>query len=137
VSESTMSEGTIAERYGRTRKHSRRTLIFAIGFGGAILLVFAAWTIWAGFFVPGASVDTENVGNIRINAQEMEVRYEVSENPGQHAKCAIQALDENFGIVGWKVVTIPPSSARDRNFSTVVRTAQPAVSGLIYLCWPT
>jgi hypothetical protein len=132
-----VSESIIAERYGRTKRRSRRTLIYAIAFGGAIVVVFAAWTIWAGFFVPGASIDTEDVGNVAVNSQAIKVKWEISENPGQHAKCAIQALDHNFGIVGWKVVTVPPSSARDRTLSTIVRTSQPAYSGLIYLCWPT
>ena len=132
-----MTETRIAERYGRTRGRSRRTLVFAIAFGGAIVIVFAAWTIWAGFFVPGASVESTDVGNIRVSDQAIRVRWELSENPGQTAKCAVQALDSNFGIVGWKVVDIPASQTRSRSFSTVVRTAQPAVSGLIYLCWPT
>jgi hypothetical protein len=124
-------------RYGRTVNRRRRNIIFAIGFGTAIAIVFAAWTIWAGFFVPGASVDTEPVGNSRVSANQILVKWELSENPGTHAKCAVQALDVNFGVVGWKILTVPPSSARDRTLSTIVRTAQPAYSGLIYLCWPT
>jgi hypothetical protein len=132
-----VSETRIAERYGRTRSRSRRTLIFAIAFGGAIVIVFAAWTIWAGFFVPGASVEETDIGNVRVNSQAIEVKWQLTVDPGKTAKCAVQALDSNFGIVGWKVVDIPASETRSRRFSTVVRTAQPAVSGLIYLCWPT
>jgi hypothetical protein len=132
-----VSEINIDARYGRTKQRSRRTRLIAIAFAGAIVVVFAAWTIWGGLDVPGASVESTDVGNIRVNSQAVEVRWELSENPGQTAKCAVQALDINFGIVGWKVVTIPPSTQRSRTFSTVVRTAQPAVSGLIYLCWPT
>jgi hypothetical protein len=132
-----VAESTIAERYGRTRKRSRRTLVIAVSFAVAIVVVFAAWTIWAGLFVPGASVESTDVGNSRVNSQAIKVRWEISANPGQATKCAVQALDQNFGIVGWKVVSIPPSTERSRTLSTVVRTAQPAVSGLIYLCWAT
>jgi Domain of unknown function (DUF4307) len=124
-------------RYGRTVNRKRRNLIIAIGFGGAILIVFAAWTIWGGLFVPGATIDTEPVGNVLVSSNQMEVTWQISEAPGTHAKCAVQALDANFGIVGWKILTIPPSTEGTRNYSTIVRTAQPAVSGLIYLCWPT
>ncbi|MEJ1229517.1 MAG: DUF4307 domain-containing protein [Galbitalea sp.] len=132
-----MSASDLNARYGRTTTRRRRNLIFAIGFGGAIVVVFAAWAIWAGLFVPGASVESTDVGNSRVSANQILVRWEISEDPGTRSKCAVQALDSNFGIVGWKIVTIPPSTQRSRTLSTVVRTAQPAVSGLIYLCWPS
>jgi hypothetical protein len=132
-----VSEIKIDARYGRTKQRSRRTRLIAITFAVGIVVVFGAWAIWGGLDVPGASVESTDVGNVRVNSQAIEVRWELSENPGQKAKCAVQALDINFGIVGWKVITIPPSTTRSRTFSTVVRTAQPAVSGLIYLCWPT
>jgi hypothetical protein len=124
-------------RYGRTVNRRRRNLIIAIGFGAIVVIVFALWTIWGGLDTATASIDTEPIGNIRISSNQMEVKWEMSEAPGTKAKCAIQALDENFGIVGWKIITVPPSSYGTRNLSTIVRTAQPAVSGLIYLCWPT
>jgi hypothetical protein len=132
-----VSASDLNARYGRTVNRRRRNTIFALGFGGAIIIVFAAWAIWGGLFVPGASIDTEPVGNVALSSNQMQVKWEISETPGTHAKCAVQALDENFGVVGWKIVDIPPSSADSRTLSTVVRTAQPAVSGLIYLCWPT
>lgn len=132
-----MSASDLNERYGRTVNRRRRNLIFAIGFGAAIVIVFAAWAVWGGLFVPGASIDTEDVGNSRVSANQILVRWEISENPGTRAECAVQALDQNFGIVGWKIVTVPPSQQSSRTLSTIVRTAQPAVSGLIYLCWPT
>ncbi|HEX3680041.1 MAG TPA: DUF4307 domain-containing protein [Galbitalea sp.] len=132
-----MSASDLNARYGRTVNRRRRNWVFAIGFGGAIVIVFAAWAIWGGLFVPSASIDTEPVGNSRVSANQILVRWEISENPGTRAKCAVQALDQNFGIVGWKIITIPPSSQSSRTLSTVVRTAQPAFSGLIYLCWPT
>ena len=132
-----MSVTDLNARYGRTVNRRRRNLVIAIGFGGAILIVFAAWAIWGGLFVPGATIDTEPVGNVAVSSNQMEVKWQISEAPGTHAKCAVQALDANFGIVGWKIVTIPPSTEGTRNYSTIVRTAQPAVSGLIYLCWPT
>ena len=132
-----MSVSDLNARYGRTTNRRRLNLFIAVGFGAIVVIVFAAWTIWGGLFVPEASIDTEPIGNIRISANQMEVKWQMSEAPGTRAKCAIQALDENFGIVGWKIITVPPSNLNSRNLETVVRTAQPAVSGLIYLCWPT
>lgn len=130
-----MSANGLAERYGRTRQRKRRTLILAIVFGGAIVVVFGAWAIWVGLFQPTASIDFEDAGNVAVAPDQIRVRVQVSVAPGADATCAIQALDQNFGIVGWKIVKVPPSEAPTRIFSTVVRTAQPAVSGSTYQCW--
>jgi len=130
-----VSANDLAERYGRTRRDHRRTLIGAIVLGGVIVIVFGAWAIWVGLFQPTASVETTDVGNSRVSDTAIKVTWEISVNPGTSARCAVQALDSSFGIVGWKIVSLPPSTARSRTISAVVRTAQPALSGLIYRCW--
>jgi hypothetical protein len=130
-----VSASDLAERYGRTKRRGRRTLVLAIAFGSAIVIVFAAWTIWAGFFVPGASVETTDVGNSRVSSSAINVKWEISTDPGTPTKCAVQALNADFGVVGWKIISIPGADVRSRTLSTVVRTSEPAVSGLIYLCW--
>ena len=132
-----MSASDLNARYGRTANRRRRNLVIAVAFGAAIVVVFGAWAVWGGLLVPGATIDTEPVGNSRVSSNQILVRWEISEAPGTHAKCAVQALDQNSGIVGWKIVDVPPSTQASRTLSTVVRTAQPAVSGLLYLCWPT
>jgi hypothetical protein len=130
-----VSASDLNARYGRTVNRRRRNLIFAIVFGGAILVVFGAWAIWVGLFQPTASIDFEDVGNSAVAANKISVSWQVSVDPQTETKCAIQALDQNFGIVGWKIVTLAPSALRSRTFTSVVQTAQPAVSGNIYQCW--
>jgi hypothetical protein len=130
-----VSANGLAERYGRTKKRSRRTLVLAIGFGAAIVVVFGAWAIWVGLFQPTADVEYQDVGNSAVSSDQIMVRWQLSVDTGKATTCAVQALDANFGIVGWKIVSIPASDTRSRTFSSVVRTAQPAVSGLIYQCW--
>jgi hypothetical protein len=122
-------------RYGRTTNRRRRNIIFAVCFGGAIAIVFGAWAIWVGLFQPTASIDFEDVGNSAVAANKISVTWQVSVDAGTKTECAIQALDKNFGIVGWKIVTLAPSSTSSRTFTSVVQTAQPAVSGNIYQCW--
>jgi hypothetical protein len=130
-----VSASDLAERYGRTKQRSRRTLVVAIAFAAAIAVVFGAWAIWAGLFQPTAAVEYQDVGNSAVSADQIQVRWQLSVDTGKATKCAVQALDANFGIVGWKIVSLPPAEKRSRTFTTVVRTAQPAVSGLIYQCW--
>jgi hypothetical protein len=130
-----VSASDLAERYGRTKQRSRRTLVVAIAFGAAIVVVFGAWAIWVGLFQPTAAVEYVDVGNSAVSSNQIQVKWELSVDTGKATKCAVQALDSNFGIVGWKIVSLPPSEKRSRTLTAVVRTAQPAVSGLIYQCW--
>ena len=130
-----MSASDLNARYGRTPRRRRRNLIFAVALGGVIVVVFAAWAIWVGLFQPTAAVEYVDVGNVAVSSNQIQVRWEVSVNTGTATECAIQALDQNFGIVGWKIVSLPASATRSRTFTSVVRTAQPAVSGNIYRCW--
>jgi hypothetical protein len=130
-----VSASDLNEPYGRTANRRRRNLIFAVIFGGAIVVVFAAWAIWVGLFQPTASIDFDSTGQSRVASNQLRVTWQLSVDPGKRAECAIQALDENFGIVGWKIVSLPASAVRSRTLTTVVRTAQPSVSGSVYQCW--
>jgi hypothetical protein len=130
-----VSASDLNARYGRTANRRRRNLIFAVAFGGAIVVVFGAWAIWVGLFQPTASIDFDSTGQSAVSSNQLRVTWQLSVDPGTPAACAIQALDANFGIVGWKIVSLPASSDRSRSLSTVVRTAQPAVEGNIYQCW--
>jgi hypothetical protein len=49
----------------------------------------------------------------------------------------LQALNEQFAIVGWKIVELPPGGDRTRAFVENIRVTEPAVTGLIYRCWLT
>ena len=65
----------------------------------------------------------------------VEVRFQISGVAGKDIACAIEALDEEFGVVGWKVVEIPASEEHTRAFSEQVRTVAEATTGLVNSCW--
>jgi Domain of unknown function (DUF4307) len=130
-----VSANDLNARYGRTTSRRRRNIIIAICFGVGVLVVFAAWAIWVGLFQPSVGLDYADVGQTAAGPDKLDVKWQLSVAAGTPTKCAIQALDANFGIVGWKIVSLPASDAPSRRFSTIVRTAQPAVSGNIYQCW--
>ena len=130
-----MSASDLNARYGRTTNRRRRNLVFAVAFGGGIIIVFAAWAIWVGLFQPTASIEFDSTGQSRVSATQLRVTWQLSVEPGTQARCAVQALDQNFGIVGWKIVSVPASSLQSRRLATVVRVAQPSVEGNVYQCW--
>jgi hypothetical protein len=125
------------ERYGRTVGTRRRARLLAVVAGAAAVGVAIAWVIWVGLFGPGASLDTRDLGYAQHGDDEIEVRYEVTAQAGARVSCAVQALSNDFSIVGWKVVALPVSDQRTRQLRETLRTTEPAVTGLIYRCWLT
>ena len=62
-------------------------------------------------------------------------QLEVTAEPGTPINCVAQALNEEFAPVGWKVLEIPASEQRTRQFTTDVLTTELGNTGLIYRCW--
>ncbi len=126
---------TLDDRYGRTAGNRKRSRLIAIVAAAAVVVVFAAWVIWAGLDQSSHGLDSTDVGYQVVSDHETVVHSQVSVDPGTEAKCAVQALDKSYSIVGWKVVTLPPSSERTRSITTPVNTTTRGVTGLIHDCW--
>lgn len=132
-----MTHGSVAERYGRTDADRRRRVALAIGAGVGVLLVVVAWVVWVGLFAPSASLETRDTGYQTRADGSVDIRFEVTVEPGTSVSCALQSLNGEFGIVGWKIVDLPSATERTRAFVENVRVTEPAVTGLIYRCWLT
>lgn len=131
-----MTDSAVAERYGRTPVDRRRRRTVAIATAAGVLVVVVAWVLWVGLFSPTASLETRDTG-YATHAESVDIRFDVTTDPGTPVSCALQALNEQFAIVGWKIVALPPGDDRTRAFVENVRTTEPAVTGLIYRCWLT
>jgi len=132
-----MTQGSVAERYGRTDADRRRRLTIGIAAAAGVLLVVVAWVVWVGLFSPSASLETRDTGYVTRSDDSVDIRFEVTVDPGTPVSCALQALNAEFGIVGWKIVELPAGTDRTRAFVENVRVTEPAVTGLIYRCWLT
>jgi len=126
---------TLDDRYGRTPDRRRRGRLFGITAAIAVVLVFVAWVVWAGLDQTSHGLDSTEVGYTVVSEHRTVVHSQVSVDPGTEAKCAVQVLDKAYSIVGWKVVTLPPSEQRTRSISTEVNTTTRGVTGLIHDCW--
>ncbi|MDP9028108.1 MAG: DUF4307 domain-containing protein [Actinomycetota bacterium] len=122
-------------RYGNTRGRRFRTRTVAIIAGSGVLLVAIAWVLWVGLFGATASIETQDVGYTIVDSHTIDIRSQVSADPGTKVSCSIQALNEKFAIVGWKVVALPAVPDRNRVFTERVRTSEPAETGSIGSCW--
>ncbi len=123
-------------RYGRGRSDRRRDRMLLIGGAVAFAIVLVAWVVWAGLDGQKPSVEATDTGHVLMNEERaVEVSWTLSVPPGNETACIVQAFDEKFTVVGWKVVEIPASDRHLRSFTEVVRVAREANTGLINRCW--
>ena len=128
----------LAARYGRTRTNRSRDRWLIIGAAIAFAVVLVAWVVWAGLDGQKPTVQATDTGHRLLNDERaVEVSWTLSVPPGNPTACIVQAYDEDFTIVGWKVVDIPASDRHLRTFTERVRVAREANTGLISRCWLT
>jgi len=111
--------------------------VLAVVAGAGVLAAVVVWVIWVGLLGPASSLEARTLGFSLQGDTAVEVSYEITVEPGRTVSCAVEALNTDFGIVGWKVVAIPAADRSTRRFSEVLRTTEPPVTGLIYRCWLT
>ena len=118
------------ERYGRTR---RRRAPWVIAIAAAALVVVAfSWMTVAGQM---NSVDADDLGFDLVDEHTVDVRFQVTGVQGKDVVCVIEALDEEFGVVGWKIVEIPAGDSHSQALSATVPTVSEATTGLVNTCW--
>ncbi|WP_136054853.1 DUF4307 domain-containing protein [Microbacterium sp. K24] len=118
------------ERYGRTR--TRRTPWIIAGIVALLVVGAFGWMIVAQSM---SSVDADDLGFELVDEHTVDVRFQVSGVQGKDVVCVVEALDEEFGVVGWKVVEIPAGDSHTQAMSAVVPTVSAATTGLVNTCW--
>lgn len=123
------------ERYGRTRKPGRRRAFWSVvGVLGAASIAGLAWV------TVGNSVNTvgfDNTGHQIVDDRTVTVSFQATPPQGRSFACALQSLDEEFGVVGFRVVEYPAADDTSRPFTETVPTVALATTGLVQSCWAT
>jgi len=127
----------LAERYGRTKARRASTRLLAWIAGGAVAVVLVVWVVWAGLDGTNATVATQDTAHEVLDDRSVRVEFDVTVPTGTTAGCVVQALNDRFAVVGWKVIELPASENPTRSFTEVVRTSEMASTGLISSCWLT
>ncbi|WEO76193.1 DUF4307 domain-containing protein [Cryobacterium sp. SO2] len=125
------------DRYGRTpgtRLRDRRVLWIT---ASVFALILTAWVVWAGLDGSAPSIEARDTRHQIIDDNSISVTFEVSLPTGNASSCAVQALNESFTVVGWKVIDLPASDEYTRSFTEVLHTTELSNTGLIYRCWLT
>jgi len=132
-----LSQTDLDARYGRTPAARGRTRLVVIVSALAFAVVFVAWLVWGGLLGAPAQFQAVDTAHEVVDDATIDVTWQFTVEPGTGARCAVQALNSTFAIVGWKVVDVPASTARTRDLTERLLTTEPAVTGLIYRCWLT
>lgn len=118
------------ERYGRT---GRRRLPWIIG--GALAVAVVVAFSWMTVASSMNSVDADELGFDLVDAHSVTLRFQVTAPAGSDVICAVEAQDEEFGVVGWKIVEIPASDRHSQALSVSIPTVAAATTGLVNTCW--
>lgn len=124
-------------RYGRSASATRRQKLIATIGAASVAAVLIAWVWWAGLLQPSAQFQARDLGYQLVDDQNITVQFEITVAPNTPMACAVQALNAEYGIVGWRIVEIPASEQRTRVFEQPLRTSEKPVTGLLYRCWVT
>lgn len=118
------------DRYGRA---GRRRLPWIVGIGLAAVVVAAF--AWMTVSQSMNSVTADDLGFEVVDEHSVEVRFQVAGVAGRDVICAVEALDEEFGVVGWKIVEIAGGEQHTQAQTTRVPTVAEATTGLVNTCW--
>ena len=126
-------QARLDERYGRGRNGRRRTFGWA-AFG---IVAVAATGLLAWFTVSNAAsdVDADLLGFTLVDEHTATVSFQITGHADREIACAIEALDESFATVGWKVEVYPPSGTQNQVHTVSVPTLGLATTGLVNTCW--
>lgn len=129
------TQAELDDRYGRRPDPARRRLLW-----GAVIAVALVGVGWLGWTTVANTVDAVSVDGLGFEVRDehaVDVSFQVTAPRGRDVACAVQALDEEFGIVGWKIVQYPGHDGHAMSRTETVPTVAEATTGLVEACWVT
>lgn len=129
------TQDMLDERYGRRRSTRSRVTAWVVGGGiAAIVVLLFAWMTISN---SANSIDATTTAFHLEDARSATLNFQLTSPQGQPIACALEAQDEEHGVVGWKIVEYPPSEDHTRAFAEVIPTVGAATTVLVNSCWVT
>jgi hypothetical protein len=120
------------DRYGRTRSRGRIAWWIVLGGLAVALLTYVGWSTVAQSM---NSVDYDTTGFTFTDDRSITVDFQVTTHPDTGFVCALEAQDEDHGIVGWRVIEYPGAPTRAQRLSESIPTTASATTGFVTSCW--
>jgi hypothetical protein len=130
------SNAELRSRYGRSAPRRLKERWWLLIGAAAVLAIFGIWAAWAGWIPTGSApalTSTSGAANVR-GEHDLQLTFSVETDPGNTVACALEAVDTNFTIVGWKVV-VHRVTERDSAYTVNIRTTHTSATGDISQCW--
>lgn len=122
------------DRYGKRRGRTPRWVIIV---GLVVVVAIIGWFGWATVATSLESVDADTTGFTVVDERTVSLSFQITAPVDREVACILEAQDEQHGIVGWRVLVIPPSDEHTRAFVETIPTTAGATTGLINSCWVT
>lgn len=128
-----MTSPALDDRYGR--KTSRRTKLVGWGLVGAIALGFFGYLGYTTVVSNMNKVSVDDLGFTVVDRNTVNIAFQFTAPRGRDVVCAMEALDEDFGVVGYQLVKYPGSDSHAQKLSADIKTVATATTGLVSGCW--
>ena len=120
-------------RYGRVRNRGKvRAWWIVVGVVAVASIGWLGWGVLAG---GSANVRADDTAFAIPDERTVSVSFQVTAPVGAETACAIEALDEDFGVVGWRVIVYPASTSHTQAYTETIPTVGQATTGLVNTCW--
>ncbi len=134
-----LTTSTLDQRYGKNRsaRHlSKRAWWGIVAVLVVLAAVFVAWLAYGNSQAP--SFKEVSFDDSRADAVTLD--FELTKEPDQQVTCAVQALNDQHAIVGWKEITIgdvPADQLKNKTSTHRVslRTTSQAHTATVDSCW--
>jgi hypothetical protein len=117
----------VKTRYGQSADNTKTIWFLAIT-GLVAIVAFAAWVA-----LSQERLSFTDVGFSVKDQWHTEVVFDVNKTSGETVFCNVQALNQQYGIVGWREIQVPVESSAVR-ITTTINTTEEAVTALVHGC---
>lgn len=117
----------VKTRYGQSPDRTKTIWVLAVS-GLIAVIGFAAWVAFS-----GERLGFEDVGFSVKDQWHTEVTFDVNKEAGETVFCNLQALNQQYGIVGWREIQVPVDKSSVR-ITTTINTTEEAVTALVHGC---
>lgn len=121
------------DRYGRRTSRRRRIIWWSVV--AALAIAATAALGWSTIARSLNAVDVTGTGYNVADAHTVSVSFQITAPLGRDVACALEAQDEEHGVVGWRIVQYPASDQPTRAFTETLPTVALATTGLVNSCW--
>lgn len=127
------TQAELDDRYGRTpRPGLKRTWWIIVATVAALAIGVMSWFTIAG---QQYTVSGDDLGFQVNDAHSVSVKFQFVTSPNTPVTCVLEALDEEFGVVGFRVIDYAATPDLQRTFTEDIRTVGEATTGVLKGCW--